>query len=385
MGYARGPEPLFGRETELRELESFFRARLRDGKRAGAHIYGPRGMGKTALVKHFVERNRHLFPAGAMHFPPQLHADPEAPEAFLEDVALVRNLDPLGPGLVIMDDADLIRPGQLNRILIEVWRQRQEASVILVSHTDLVIPSDPGMPRDWFGLNLDSLPTDAMRELLALKVDLSDVDTFRLIESVQGNPRLAKEVLFQLARKSEGLDQLLARLAPNTYSGLLDRDGRPLAPESEVAEPVRIQLRAVSAELVERIKARPSLIHELSPRQFEEFVAGLYERHGFEVKLTPASKDGGFDLYAIRHEAFGRFLTIVECKQNAPNRPVGVELVRSLYGVLAHKEASFGVIATTSTFTAGAKELQREHEYRLGLQDWLALQNMLRGPSSSAL
>ncbi len=103
----------------------------------------------------------------------------------------------------------------------------------------------------------------------------------------------------------------------------------------------------------------------------------LYEKHGFEVELTPPSGDGGLDLYAVRYESYGKVLTIVECKRNAPDRPVGVELVRSLYGAVEDKGASIGVLATSSSFTAGAKSLQEKHKFRLALQDWFRLQDML--------
>ena len=77
----------------------------------------------------------------------------------------------------------------------------------------------------------------------------------------------------------------------------------------------------------------------------------------------------GVDIFALRKDDFGSFLTIVECKKYARNRPVGVGIVRSMYGVLNVENASHGVIATTSTFTAGAKMMARQYQYQLSLKD----------------
>lgn len=233
------------------------------------------------------------------------------------------------------------------------------------------------MPGDWLDVEVGGLAEPDIATLLRGQVDLGDDDLWSLASRMQGSPLLASAIA-QMATRGDGLDELLGRLEPAAYSGLLGSDGRPLSPHSQPAELVEVQFRAVNADLLARIGARPELMHELTPQQFEEFVAELYERHGFKVELTPASRDGGVDLYAVRYESFGSYLTVVDCKRYAPHRPVQVKLVRELYGVVQDKGASVGVLATTSSFTAGAKELQERHRYRLALQDWFDLQDMLR-------
>ena len=66
----------------------------------------------------------------------------------------------------------------------------------------------------------------------------------------------------------------------------------------------------------------------------------------------------------------GKLLTLVECKRFSPDHKVGVDLVRSLYGVVEEKRATGGVIATTSSFTRGARQFQQNLEYRLSLRDF---------------
>lgn len=148
-------------------------------------------------------------------------------------------------------------------------------------------------------------------------------------------------------------------------TAILGPDGAPARPEDthrilQVAD-------SVNADLLERVARQPSLASDLTPRAFEELVAEMYRRRGFSVELTPLFKDGGVDIWASRHDAFGELLYLVECKRWAPARPVGVEVVRGLYGVVAAHDASAGVVVTTSGFTRGAVEFRRDRPYRLQL------------------
>jgi len=111
-------------------------------------------------------------------------------------------------------------------------------------------------------------------------------------------------------------------------------------------------------------------MRDMHPRKFEELVAELFHRMGYDVILTPRSKDGGFDVLAFQKTGVGKLLTLVECKRYSPKDKVGVGLVRSLYGVVEEKNATHGVIATTSSFTRGARQFQQNLEYRLSLRDF---------------
>ena len=145
----------------------------------------------------------------------------------------------------------------------------------------------------------------------------------------------------------------------------------------EVRAELEVRFRAVSDAFIRRVASRPEILLQLSPRAFEELMAELYERQGFSVELTPPSRDGGVDLYVVEHRSFGSLLTVVDCKRYAPNRPVGVGLVRQMLGTVEAKRASAGVIATTSMFTAGAKSFTEDFQFRLGLQDYAAIADVL--------
>ena len=95
------------------------------------------------------------------------------------------------------------------------------------------------------------------------------------------------------------------------------------------------------------------------------------------MQLTSPSKDGGVDIYATAKGALGRFLYLVECKKYGPQQRVQVGIVRQLYGVVQAKRAAGGVVATTSFFTSGARELQRDLQFQLSLKDFFAVKEWL--------
>lgn len=67
----------------------------------------------------------------------------------------------------------------------------------------------------------------------------------------------------------------------------------------------------------------------------------------------------------------------VECKKYAPDHRVGVNLIRELNGVVQAERATAGILATTSFFTRGAKELQERLSNQISLKDYLGLQEWM--------
>jgi restriction system protein len=119
--------------------------------------------------------------------------------------------------------------------------------------------------------------------------------------------------------------------------------------------------------------------YQMTPRQFEEFVAAAYEKEGWDVViLTPASGDKGRDIIATRKD-FGTIRIIDQVKLYAPGRPVDADAVSALYGVLmADVGATKGVVTTTSYFAPGVYDLYKAQiPTRLTLKDGEAFQKWL--------
>ena len=111
--------------------------------------------------------------------------------------------------------------------------------------------------------------------------------------------------------------------------------------------------------------------------RFEELVAELLSRRGYQVTLTPATRDGGKDMYAAKKDDLGSFLYVVECKRYARDRPVGVGVVRLLHEVAQHERANAAIVMTTSFFTKPAHEFARELRSLMSLKDYFQLRDWL--------
>jgi hypothetical protein len=114
-------------------------------------------------------------------------------------------------------------------------------------------------------------------------------------------------------------------------------------------------LSSVAEELAVLCHLRPKFLDQLSPREFEKLIAAMFRNHGLFVELTAQTRDGGYDIVAASAPSLSEEPILVEVKHFAPHRPVGVGLVRALYGVKALHGASKAILATSSYVSPDAK------------------------------
>jgi len=136
-------------------------------------------------------------------------------------------------------------------------------------------------------------------------------------------------------------------------------------------------------ELIEKLAADPQGLHEMPPREFEHLVFELLIRDGFECLLTPATRDGGYDILARYQTPVGPVIYLVECKRFGPQKPVGVSIVRGLYGVVESQRANAGLIVTTSHLSPDASALREELRYRMAARDYDELVTWLKKHSGT--
>ena len=117
---------------------------------------------------------------------------------------------------------------------------------------------------------------------------------------------------------------------------------------------------------------------DISPRQFEEFVAELMAKRGYEVDLTKATRDGGKDLIIASNKDLGDLIFYVECKQKALTKPVGVHLVRQLAGSIFADRVTAGIMITSSYFSTAAKDYSQQIKHQLSLVDFIRLKDWLK-------
>lgn len=97
------------------------------------------------------------------------------------------------------------------------------------------------------------------------------------------------------------------------------------------------------------------LLHEASPRELENIVAELFLRQGYQVEVTPQTRDGGYDLLVSRDEPLrGKLTFAVEVKKYRQGKTIGISPVRSLLGVVHALQLDGGIVVATNAFSTGA-------------------------------
>jgi HJR/Mrr/RecB family endonuclease len=132
------------------------------------------------------------------------------------------------------------------------------------------------------------------------------------------------------------------------------------------------------SEIIASLTRNPERLYSLSSRKFEELIAELLIRDGMKVQLTPPSNDGGRDILALSETQAGQHLYLVECKRYSVDNPVGVSIVRALYGVVEAERATAGLLVTTSYFTKGALSFRDSVKYKLSMKDYGNLVDWLK-------
>lgn len=96
-------------------------------------------------------------------------------------------------------------------------------------------------------------------------------------------------------------------------------------------------------------------------REFEMLVGEAFRLQGYRVTETGGGgADGGIDLVLVK----GTEKFLVQCKQWKAYK-VGVDVVRELYGVMAAKGATGGLVVTSGRFTDDASKFATGRNVRL--------------------
>lgn len=129
---------------------------------------------------------------------------------------------------------------------------------------------------------------------------------------------------------------------------------------------------------IDRILQDQDAIYKISPREFEELVAEVFSRQGYNVELTPPTRDGGCDIIATRNINGIPYMILIECKRYGINNKVDVKLVRSLLGVQSDRKANKAILVTSSLFTKDARRFAERQEHLISLVDINDLLDMMR-------
>jgi restriction system protein len=118
----------------------------------------------------------------------------------------------------------------------------------------------------------------------------------------------------------------------------------------------------------------PRKLSDLSPSEFERYIAKLYARMGYKAKVTPQSHDHGVDIFARRYSATGEETLLIQCKHKIGGT-VGEAAVRDLIGALQiYHQANAAHLVTSGSFSTAAITLANQH--RIHLVDYLSLKTL---------
>lgn len=115
----------------------------------------------------------------------------------------------------------------------------------------------------------------------------------------------------------------------------------------------------------------PDFLKEISWEEFEEIVAAAFTKRGHNCRVTEAGADGGIDVVT---EKDGN-TWYIQCK-HWKSKQVGVDVVRSFYGVMQADKVAGGYICTSGEFTAEARRFADKTNVKL--INGQALANLVR-------
>jgi HJR/Mrr/RecB family endonuclease len=144
--------------------------------------------------------------------------------------------------------------------------------------------------------------------------------------------------------------------------------------EEEEAEPETQLILLDEGSRVKRIIKEIYQYNErlftMQPHDFEQMIAELLRYQQFEVEMTKRTRDGGYDLLAIKNIGDFPVRFLVECKRHAKSRKIGVGIVRSFRDVINTYGANKGIIVTSSYFSPDAeRERSQGKPYLLDFRD----------------
>lgn len=348
-----------GREKELNLLEDYI---IKKRKKLIA-ISGNNATGKTYLWQEFINQNK--FESEIQVF------------NFNNSHSLIKSTDISNESkIIIFDDLSYYSSFRLVDNLKKIISKHSEKQFILVSPFQNLVKS---FELD-LHIHLDSFDFYESRRLFDLlwNNNFEVQDSNLLFEITNGNPLLINLAIELLNGKKYNIPQIVRLLSDN-----LKIENYISTPNNIIVEksPEIIQLKSditlVNQNIIESVRNNPLNVYNLNPREFEEFVAELLTKKGYNVDLTKMTRDGGKDLIIAESKDIGNFLYYVECKKYSQNNPVGIKLVRELAGTITADRVTAGIFVTSSYFSQDAINFSEKFRNQISLIDFIKLKQWL--------
>ena len=119
--------------------------------------------------------------------------------------------------------------------------------------------------------------------------------------------------------------------------------------------------------LIAYFARHPDDLGRLEPRNFERLIESIFRNQGYDTEIGPGWNDGGVDLRFYSKDDVSSFLTLVQVKRWSKKRPIRLEAVAALAGLVENEGANRGLFVTTSRYLPSASRFARRSSRRLVL------------------
>jgi hypothetical protein len=169
-------------------------------------------------------------------------------------------------------------------------------------------------------------------------------------------------------------DFITKRIRVPAVQVLRRAEGFPEQPDLPLFDPVRVEVVGVGRVLSERLATEPSLVHSLSPDEFEQLICERLFAMGFEPRRTGAvnRRDGGIDIFFWpRLRAAFPLLGAAQVKHHRdPTTKEKPSTVREFAGTITGHPLAVGLLITNTSFSPDAEWYARERAKLLRLRDF---------------
>jgi HJR/Mrr/RecB family endonuclease len=353
-------ENFIGRENDLKWLvEHLLRI---NSTFAPIIISGQAGIGKTALIKHWLSSRRISYVP--LWFDLHSNIEDTAVDNLLIEIRKISDerYESGHRGLaIVVDGTDIWSKKKHEEVATKIFNYKIVTSLVFIRRKELKLAKG-------YNLSLDALSNSSTGDLLRkiLSHELSDLQISQLVNASKGFP-LALSILIELIN-GENVDSIIS--TSSSKEPLYNIENGILVPKKQIISVTKPIIIQENHKLIDMLKKQPLSLRSLTPREFEKLLADLLRDMGWDVELTKQTRDGGADILAYLNTDVGRLLCLVEAKHYREDRKIGVDLVRTLYGTLCDAQANSAMLVTSSSFSPDARTFQQKHQYQLTLREY---------------
>ena len=340
-------------------------------------LIGPAGIGKTSLQEAYLKKY------GKDYYKVAVISGFEFENRKDIDVTLkeIRNYK---YSLLVIDGYDQIRNSNTKEKLLRIFKEgRKYGTHVLMSTRDEIKLSS--FEKNAFVHRMQRLTEKSAERLFSKllmqeNLPLESVKIFKkTLRDFNYNPSVIYQIITLLKAKTTP-DNIIEGISSsidyrNELIDYYNNSKKIIAPDQKK---LITDVRVINKALFDLIKKKPSDIYNLSPRQFEIFVAELFEREGYQVELTPETRDGGKDIIVAQNNITGNLLFYVECKRFSIGRPVSINVIQRLHGAVVADKATAGIVVTSSYFSKPAINHTERIRNQMSLIDYVELNNRIK-------